>query len=68
MRAMCLTLRLNNLLETGMRQYENQSVAAYGSMASIEADVKGGGIIIISFRQAECRSTRCNIDDENAQC
>ena len=46
-----LTLRDNNHLETGMRQYENQSVADPGTMASIEADVKGCekiGIVIFS--------------------
>jgi hypothetical protein len=37
-----LTLRDNNHLETGMRQYENRSVVDPGTMASIEADVKGG--------------------------
>jgi hypothetical protein len=63
----CLTLRDNNHLETGMRQhenqYENQSVADRGTMASIEADVKGGEVIgiIIFSSDGIMHSLRCNI-------
>jgi hypothetical protein len=61
-RAMCLTLRVNILLERGTRQYENQSVVDL-AMAFVEADVREGekiGIIIFSSGGMP-NSLRCNI-------
>jgi hypothetical protein len=50
-----LTLRDNNHLETGMRQYENRSAPDPRTVASIEADVKGGEMIgIVILQTGHC--------------